>query len=144
MDEAARKITAAVGLKGLNSADFILTEQGLLLLEINPRLSATIDLYDIPDLFERHVQACRGKLTSLPVQEQQAKAHGILYASQRLNIPENFAWPVWAADIPHTGWVQQHAPLCTVFGQADVVEEAKAQCFARTLELEAQLLEMLP
>jgi predicted ATP-grasp superfamily ATP-dependent carboligase len=144
MDEAARKITAAVGLKGLNSADFMLTEHGLLLLEINPRLSATIDLYDIPDLFERHVQACHGKLTLLPVQEQQAKAHGILYASERIAISADFSWPAWVADIPHAGIIQQHAPLCTVFGQADGAEEAKAQCFARTLELEAQLVEMLP
>jgi predicted ATP-grasp superfamily ATP-dependent carboligase len=140
MDEAARKITAAVGLKGLNSADFILTEHGLLLLEINPRLSATLDLYQIPDLFERHVQACRGKLTALLDQSDiQAKAHCILYASQRLHIPEDFVWPEWSADIPHAGPIQQHAPVCTAFGQAPLAEDAKSQAFARMRELEAQL-----
>jgi predicted ATP-grasp superfamily ATP-dependent carboligase len=140
MEQAAQKITNAVGLKGLNSADFILTEHGLLLLEINPRLSATLDLYQTPDLFERHVQACRGKLTPLPTQNgAQAKAHCILYASQRLHIPEDFAWPEWSADIPHAGHIQQHAPVCSVFGQATLAEDAKSQAFARMRELEAQL-----
>jgi predicted ATP-grasp superfamily ATP-dependent carboligase len=144
MQEAAQKITAAVGLKGLNSADFMLTEHGLLLLEINPRLSATMDLYEIPDLFRRHVEASRGNLSELMPLATQAKAHGILYASERMHIPADFAWPAWAADIPHAGWVQQSAPLCTVFGQAAMAEDAKTQCFARMQELEAQLSAMLP
>jgi len=143
MEAAARNITAKVGLQGLNSADFILTEHGLLLLEINPRLSATMDLYPMPDLFERHVQACRGKLTpSRDDGDIAAKAHGILYAPQRLHIPEHFAWPDWTADIPHAGLIQQDTPVCTVFGQAALAGDAKVQCFARTLELEAQLSAM--
>ncbi len=145
METSARNITAAVGLRGLNSADFMLAAHGLLLLEINPRLSATMDLYRIPDLFELHVQACRGRLTEFhPGSPPSAKAHGIVYAPQHLHIPENFAWPSWTSDIPHAGFIPQHAPVCTVSGQAALAEDAKTQCFARRLELEAQLCALCP
>jgi predicted ATP-grasp superfamily ATP-dependent carboligase len=143
MLEAAESITARVGLKGLNSMDFIHTETGLSLLEVNPRLSATMDLYDMPDLFARHVAACGGMMAEPAQSLLQAKAHNIVYASQCLHIAADFEWPVWAADIPYTGpnrgMIQQHAPVCTVFGEAPLAEDAKLLAFARTQELEAQL-----
>ena len=59
MAQAARAVTAAAGLRGLNSMDFLLAGDDVLALEVNPRLSATFDLYDIPDLFERHICVLR-------------------------------------------------------------------------------------
>lgn len=146
MLEAAAGITARVGLTGLNSMDFIHSDDGLFLLEVNPRLSATMDLYNAPDLFERHIAACHGKLTQPMPPDLHARAHNIVYARERLQIPADFVWPVWAADIPHAGtgdaMVQQHAPVCSVFGEAPLAEDAKSLAFARTRELEAQLSAM--
>jgi predicted ATP-grasp superfamily ATP-dependent carboligase len=136
---AAGKITAHVDLRGLNSMDFIHGEDGLFLLEVNPRLSASMDLFDAPDLFAHHVSACRATMPEFALPDMQAKAHCIVYAHERLPIAADFEWPVWAADIPHPGIIQQHAPVCSVYGEAPLAEDAKALAFARTQELEAQL-----
>ncbi|HEY8098907.1 MAG TPA: ATP-grasp domain-containing protein, partial [Methylobacter sp.] len=47
------------GLKGLNSLDFIHTDDCSYVLEINPRPSASMQLYD-QDLLVRHIQSCVG------------------------------------------------------------------------------------
>ncbi|MFZ4703849.1 MAG: hypothetical protein ACOYMG_27710, partial [Candidatus Methylumidiphilus sp.] len=60
--------TAAIGLVGLNSLDFVLADGVCLVLEINPRPSATIALYDedfAEGLLALHVAACLGELPPL-------------------------------------------------------------------------------
>ena len=135
MTEAAQKLTLHLGLRGLNSMDFMLDEDRLLALEINPRLTATFDLYD--NLFEPHLQACKGVLTALPPNTQ-AKAHYILYAAQSMTIPKEFMWPDWVVDTPLAP-VMQHQPLCTVLADAHDAATAQALVFARAAQIEAQL-----
>ncbi len=55
-------------LAGLFNIDFLLTSQGLVLLELNPRYSASMELHGIDlapscSLMDWHVRACRGDLT---------------------------------------------------------------------------------
>jgi predicted ATP-grasp superfamily ATP-dependent carboligase len=62
-------LVAATGLVGLNGLDFILQGTRWLVLELNPRPTATAELYD-PDypqgLFGWHLRACRGSLPARP------------------------------------------------------------------------------
>ncbi len=51
-----QKLVDYFDLRGLNSLDFIQTETDIFVLEINPRPSASMQLYDAP-LFSMHIQA---------------------------------------------------------------------------------------
>lgn len=136
----AAELTVATGMRGINSMDCLLTEQGLVVLEINPRLSATMDLYGIPDLFERHVQACAGKLSPLPDGLSGAKAQHIVYAERDILIQDRFVWPDWVVDRPESGSVvQRDQPLCTVQADAHNASSAKQLAFARARQINAQL-----
>ena len=59
---AAQAITAASGLLGLNSIDFLVDGNEYTLIEINPRPGATLDIFDDRDgsLFRAHVDSCLG------------------------------------------------------------------------------------
>lgn len=136
----AEQLTRATGLRGINSMDCLLTEQGLVVLEINPRLSATMGLYDIPDLFERHLQACEGNLSPLPVTEPQSVAQQIVYATHPVAIEDAVIWPDWVVDRPAPGsLLQQGQPVCSVLASAADAGSAKQLVFARVHQIEAQL-----
>src|SRR3546814_193496 len=106
----AQQLTNAVGLRGLNSLDAVIEDDQVYVLEVNPRLTATFDLYqsDTPptsgaELFELHMQTCAGNLSDGPQITSMAKAHHVAYAPSALRIPEGMEWPEWTADIPRPG-----------------------------------------
>lgn len=120
--------TAYFGLKGLNSVDALLDGERLVFLEINPRLSATLDLYATHEgsLFASHVAAFQSRTVTLPKVLNQPKAHHIVYAKQITKTQAHQAWPDWVCDIPS----QQQTfdvgmPICTVVSVADTVHAAK-------------------
>jgi predicted ATP-grasp superfamily ATP-dependent carboligase len=127
---AATKLTTALGLRGICSLDAVLEGETLWILELNPRLSATFDLY--PRLFVAHMQGCKGELAELQ-QYKSSCAQLILYADETLVLPLNFAWPAWVIDIPPTDQVsnnimiEKNAPICSVHAQAETAELAFAQ-----------------
>jgi len=140
MVDAARKLAAATGLRGLNSMDFILTDEAVLALEVNPRLSASFDLYDIPDLFDRHLQACAGRIPPLQEQPANSTAHLIYYAKHEVAVADGMLWPEWAVDLPLPGTLcRAGEPLCTVRAVGEDASGAKALVFARAQQLDAQL-----
>lgn len=123
---AAQKLTSAVGLRGLNSIDAIMQGERVWVLELNPRLSASFDLYPAQDgqLFELHIRACGGSLES-PLDAAPAKAHYIVYAPENISLPAGFEWPDWVADIPVDGArIKAGDPVCTVTAEAPGAEQA--------------------
>jgi uncharacterized protein len=132
--EAARKLTTALGLRGICSLDAVLDGEMLSILELNPRLSASFELY--PNLMTAHVQGCAGNLTQLPVFAT-SKAQLILYADDALELPLDFAWPAWAIDIPTADQasksivIEKNAPICSVRAEATTAELAFIQVIQR-------------
>jgi predicted ATP-grasp superfamily ATP-dependent carboligase len=124
---AAQKLTSAVGLRGLNSLDAIMQGERVWVLELNPRLTATFDLYPAEhgQLFELHLQAAAGSLGNWPQLSSKARAHYIVYAPENIKLPESFDWPQWVADIPAIGaLIKAGEPVCTVTAEADTAEQA--------------------
>lgn len=124
---AAQKLTSAVGLRGLNSLDGIMQGERLWVLELNPRLTATFDLYPVESgqLFELHMQAAAGSLANWPQLSDKARAHYIVYAPENISLPEGFDWPAWTADIPPAGaLIKAGEPVCTVTAEADSAGQA--------------------
>lgn len=141
--QIAQQITNAVGLRGINSLDAVIEGGRVYVLEVNPRLTATFDLYpSLPtsaaNLFSLHLQACAGDLDHWPELSNQAKAHHVAYAPAALSLPVDFEWPQWVADLPDSGSVIPAGhPVCTVLAQADTAEAAREAALAREKELRA-------
>lgn len=141
----AEKLTAEFGLLGLNSLDAIVRDDIAYVLEVNPRLSATFDLYsadsyqdDDVNMFDLHI------LASLESHEfryenvknvlkfaNMSKAHAIVYAAADVELSSAFKWPGWVVDTPLLGAQQKTLsilagqPVCTVLVNADNANEAK-------------------
>jgi predicted ATP-grasp superfamily ATP-dependent carboligase len=127
LSEAVRRVAAAIPLFGLNSADFLVAGEGFRLLEINPRPSATLDIFEPPggSLFALHMSACAGKLDFAAPSLPGASATAIVYAGRDLTIPA-LDWPDWTADRPHMGAaIKAGEPLCTVHATAATAAEAR-------------------
>jgi predicted ATP-grasp superfamily ATP-dependent carboligase len=134
MLQAAEKITAEMGLRGLNSLDCIANEENFWVLEVNPRLSATFALYDADHagamLFEGHMQASMGVMPE-PLPQEPSQAHLIYYAPFDLTVPAAMEWPDWVADVPEpASRVEAEEPLCTV--SASATRASQALALART------------
>ena len=118
------KLVPLFSLKGLNSLDFIQTpDQQFFVLEINPRPSASMQLYD-SDLLIRHIDSCRGELSPLPPQKHYT-AYQIVYAPYDITIPEAFNWPQECVDLSNVGVTcRKGQPICSIIAhheQADLL-----------------------
>ncbi len=134
MERATLGVAKVFGLKGLASADFVLTETEIYLLEINPRPGATLDIYacaNQPPL-ALHLDALANR--ALPKNQpaiEGAAAAAIVFAPETLVIPHDTAWPTWTADRPKPGErIDKQRPICTVLARAG--DEAEARNLAET------------
>jgi uncharacterized protein len=147
--DALQAVVAHTGLVGCNSIDFLLTGSRPAVLEINPRPSATMDLYDdnLPNgLFDAHLQACRGRLpgSSLPRRTTLVRGHAIIYAGARLRIVLDAAFPGWCSDTPRPGaTVAVDSPVCTVHASGSDVLAVMRQLGRRRRQTELRLTRRL-
>lgn len=125
-------------LKGLVSFDFVVHDSEPLLLEVNPRPGATLDIFDdaTGSLFTAHVAACANENPALLLKDRwhppRAAAAAYLYADQgSLSVPA-LDWPDWAADCPQPGTeIARGQPLATVLATGLTAEDAENLCRER-------------
>lgn len=116
---AAGRLAAILGLKGLNSCDFLVTDTGFTLLEINPRPGATLDIFTHPGLFQAHVDACNGRLPCQPLRFPQAEAAAIVYSERDIPALPARSWPGFVRDQPNPDThLPNGAPICTIVAHA--------------------------
>ncbi len=139
MIDAVSRITAAVGLVGLNSADFLAGPAGWCLLEINPRPGATLDLFDrppMPSLFGLHLTACAGTLAAELPPLIGCRAAMVVYSAAPILLQDGLCWPDWTADRPRSpARIPAGAPLCTVIADGPDMKEARRLAGRRAREL---------
>jgi len=138
------QIVPAFGLKGLNSLDFIHANGCSYVLEINPRPSASMQLYD-EDLLVRHIQACEGAVgaTSAALTPETVRlksppqvGYQIVYAEQDLIIPDQFEWPPWCMDLPKSGdRCRAGQPVCSI-----IAHQKNSQSVVDQLRTQQQLI----
>ena len=148
MIEDAMTLTEELRLVGLVSFDFLAVDGAPVLLEINPRPSATLDILDGAHgaMFRAHVAACLGEgsvsdIVAADPQPDDARAVGYLYADRgTVTIPPRFEWPDWIADRSPAGTrVPQGAPLATVFAEGRGLDVAVRRLGERSRHLETML-----
>jgi len=129
---AARRFCAMFPLVGLNSFDFLVSEDGFWLLEVNPRPGATLDIFETEAsgrraLFARHVAACNGALASPPDRDG-ACAMEIVYVDCDIAATPALAWPAWARDRQPAGsFVAKGDPFCTVIATGETLAAARSR-----------------
>ena len=140
----ASRLVAKTALKGINGVDFILDGDRVFVLEVNPRPTATIELYDRDvdgGMLALHVRACGGELPSRP-RLNGARAHAIVYAAAALRVPLSIDWPPWCTDLPAAGTpVAAGAPVCSAHAEAETAAQAKQLAMVRCERMQANLLE---
>jgi predicted ATP-grasp superfamily ATP-dependent carboligase len=138
-------LVAAGGLVGINGIDFILRGTRWLVLELNPRPTATTELYDADypgGLFEWHLRACRGQLPERPATLRAIRAHAVFHADMPTRAEAGFVFPPWCRDIPVAGTrFEAGDPVCTVHASAADEERALALLRRRHAALRGALNE---
>jgi hypothetical protein len=148
LTDAAETAAGAGGAVGLGSADFLVAEdESFVLLEINPRPGATLDLLDRRDppragtALALHLAACNG---NLPAARRgsggPAMAAAVVYVDRRARIPPKIRWPAGAADLSPAGTrLVRGAPVCTVTAQGATPAHARAAVGRKALAVLARL-----
>lgn len=117
-----QRLVPRAGLVGLNSLDFMFDGQDCWALEVNPRPSATLALYDadVPrGLLAAHKRAVDGGLPAA-VAPAAARALQVVYAPHRWRVPPGVDWPSDCADLPVAGTLLAAGqPLCSILVQAE-------------------------
>ena len=140
-----QKLVQYFDLRGLNSLDFMQTENEIFVLEINPRPSASMQLYDLA-LFAAHIKANlpnppskRGAFCS-PLKKGGGggfSCYQIIYAPQTIIIPKNFNWSEDSQDLPQSGVIiHKNQPICSMIARGD-----QPDAILKKLKINAQQLE---
>jgi predicted ATP-grasp superfamily ATP-dependent carboligase len=145
-EEIARSvglIASEFDLIGLNSADFLVSDDAAWLVEINPRPGATLDVFESNEapLFARHIAACEGCLTPASC-SMTFKAAEIVYAPHDIVVRGQGNWPDWAVDRSAPGTlIAAGDPLCTTLGVGATVDLAHACASERARRIVALVQE---
>ncbi|MGD9602803.1 MAG: ATP-grasp domain-containing protein [Gammaproteobacteria bacterium] len=117
----AVRIATHLGWRGLCGFDFVYDGSRCVIVDPNPRPTATSALAFTPaSTFAAHVAACEN--APLPPLDPQPGVHGhaVCYAPDAIQIPNSLDWPDWVADRPQPGsLIPAQAPLCTVVAATD-------------------------
>jgi predicted ATP-grasp superfamily ATP-dependent carboligase len=112
------EVASRFGVRGAFGVDGIWDGRELWVLEVNPRPTASLELFET-GTFAAHVRGARGVslLTSqAPTPLRCAKVKRVLFADRDLRAPDPGWWPAGLVrDIPHRGEViRRGAPVCTL------------------------------
>lgn len=128
-------IVGGLGLVGLNGIDFILHEDGPLLIELNPRPTASVALFDdcVPGgLVQAHAAVCRGAaLDALRFQTVQGvRGSEVVFATRAGCIDgEGADWLAgqsWCHDLPAAGSAHAYGdPVCSVSARAETTAQVE-------------------
>ena len=130
-------------LLGSNGVDYILNENGLYVIEINPRIQGTFECVEQSlgiNMLEAHINACRGKIIEVP--EPKFYSYKKIVYSPNRNMYEKIDLDN-IYDLPHIGSITEKSePLLTIIDKdtdfeklyekvelsSEIVNEASIKC----------------
>jgi uncharacterized protein len=122
-------------LVGLNGMDFIVSGENYFVIEVNPRPSGTLDLYDAdcPEgLFHWHTQASDGVMPARLLTQKTIRAHAVVYTDRPFALAPDVQWPSWCSDIPEPGSrFEARMPVCMVHAAGEDHEQVRALLHSR-------------
>ena len=142
IEQALDALVLRTGLVGLNGLDFIVHGGRWQVLELNPRPTATFELYDADytrGLFQWHLRACQGELPARAAVPRAARAHAVVHALSAGGA-RGMSFPGWCRDLPAAGTrFAPGDPVCTVHAGAPTVRGAVALIQRRARAIERAL-----
>jgi len=103
--QMAEEIIAALGLVGSNGVDFLLTEKGPVVVEVNSRFQGSLDTVELSggiNVFQAHLQSFLGMLPKRPAPPRRTAGRIIIYAPRDLTIEADLVRD-WTGDVPGKG-----------------------------------------
>jgi predicted ATP-grasp superfamily ATP-dependent carboligase len=124
MIKSSEQIALEFELLGSNGVDFIQTEKGMVVIEVNPRFQGSLDTIELSsgiNIFHAHVRSFSGELPK-PRKHKCFAVRNILYAGKSIQVNERLFMRLikcmkmeHAADIPEMGWTaREDEPLTTM------------------------------
>ena len=136
MCDIAKEAILELGLIGSNGIDFIISEDGPIVIEINPRIQGTIDTIELAmgiNMFQANLNALNGVLPDEPIISEKYAARAILYAKNSVIIDEcilNELVKNKCRDISDIGSkIDMDSPITSIISmgksRSDVIEDVK-------------------
>jgi predicted ATP-grasp superfamily ATP-dependent carboligase len=142
VDAIAEAVTREYGLRGLNGFDFVLRDERPVVVEVNPRYCASMELVERAagtSLFGLHLAACGGQLPAPLDLGTGVWGKAIVYASLTVATPDTTRWLTEGIrDVPHPGEViRAGQPICTVLASAPTRARCEADLRAAAARVKA-------
>ena len=115
MKDTSERLIEKFNLIGSNGVDYILNENGLYVIEINPRLQGTFECVEKSfgiNMLEAHIMACLGEVIEIP-KAQCYTYKKIIYSPTRMKYHPMDLDNIY--DLPHIGSItEKDEPLLTI------------------------------
>lgn len=136
MKRISEELVLELGLVGSNGVDFIISEDGPVLIELNARFQGSLDTVEMAtgtNLVDAHIKAFEGNIDLPTKNKMQHACRAILYAKQKTVVTEAIQKKLLemnVCDIPEVGQViNPEEPvisiLCSGNGREEVLSEIK-------------------
>ena len=115
MEETSEKLAQKFNLIGSNGVDYILNENGLYVIEINPRIQGTFECVEKSlgiNMLEAHIKACQGEIIDIG-KPQYYSYKKIIYSPEQNKYEKIDLDNIY--DLPHIGSITEKSePLLTI------------------------------
>ena len=142
--EIAEELTNELGLIGSNGVDFVVTDDGPVVIEVNPRFQGSLDTVELStglnlNLVDAHVKAVRGDLLMERVEAKRYAAKAIAFAKQEGVVMGNLdSEEGGIVDIPEKGKIiKSGEPIASGIGIGDCRESAFADAMRNVERIKA-------
>ncbi|MCX6672643.1 MAG: ATP-grasp domain-containing protein [Methanothrix sp.] len=136
--QMAEEIIAALSLVGSNGVDFLLTEKGPVVVEVNSRFQGSLDTVELSggdNVFQAHLQSFLGMLPERPAPPRCTAGRIIVYAPCDLAIEADLVRD-WTSDVPGKGSrIAADDPVLSIMALGSSRDEVLAQLKRRTAML---------
>lgn len=136
--QMAEEIIAALRLVGSNGVDFLLTEKGPVVVEVNSRFQGSLDTVELSgggNVFQAHLQSFLGTLPKSPAPSSRTAGRIIIYAPRDLAIDADLVRD-WTADVPGKGSrIAADDPILSILALGSSRDEVLAQLKTRAATL---------
>jgi predicted ATP-grasp superfamily ATP-dependent carboligase len=141
LEEMAEEIVSQLRLVGSNGVDFLLTDSGPVIVEVNPRFQGSLETVEMAiglNVFQAHVDAFRGLLPERP-ETLSSAGRAIIYAQKDMVAPE-IAMEKWTTDVPRPGYrIKKGDPLLSLLARGEDRKEVLSLLQRRASRLRGQL-----
>jgi predicted ATP-grasp superfamily ATP-dependent carboligase len=132
-------LAADFGLVGLFGVDFVWDGERAWTVEVNPRPTGSLELFDLP-VVDAHLDAFAGRLP-VPPRPGVPTGKAIVYATEDARIGDTSDWRARGIrDVPHPGeHIAAGHPICTLLVTGPSPEDVVAELDERAARLRAEL-----